>query len=113
MQKIRARNIYGNYHEMLSTQLLQILPSFQQVFIPGESGVSELHTHTVKKKLKCSGDSEILHEFVVSDTTRKSEKHELIRVVSRSRSSTYIGIPATLHLIFYSVHAVNCLLYNV
>ena len=86
MQKIRARNNNGNYHEMLSTQLLQILQSFQQVFIPGESGVSELHTHTVKKKLKCSGDSEILHELVVRDTTRKSEKHELIRVVSRTIS---------------------------
>ena len=37
--------------------------------------------HIVRKKIKCSGDSEILHELV-RDTTRKSEKHKLIRVVS-------------------------------
>ena len=37
--------------------------------------------YTVKKEIKCSGDSEILHELV-HDATRKSEKNELIRVVS-------------------------------
>ena len=38
--------------------------------------------HTVKKKkLKCSGDSEILKE-IVRNTTRKLEKHELVRLVS-------------------------------
>ena len=35
---------------------------------------------TVKKELKCIGDSEIVHE-IVRDTTRKSEEHELICVV--------------------------------
>ena len=38
--------------------------------------------HTVqKKKIKCGGDSEILKE-IVRDTTRKLEKHELVRLVS-------------------------------
>ena len=40
-----------------------------------------LCSHTVKKVMKCSGHSEILHEMV-RDTAGKSEKHELIRVVS-------------------------------
>ena len=33
----------------------------------------------VRKEMKCSGDSEVLHE-IVRDTSQKSEKHELIRV---------------------------------
>ena len=38
-----------------------------------------------QKELKCSGDSEIQHEIhVVRDTSRKSEKHELIREVSQT-----------------------------
>ena len=36
---------------------------------------------SVRKEMKCSGETEILHELV-HDTTRKSESHELIRVVS-------------------------------
>ena len=36
---------------------------------------------TVRKEIKCCRDSEILHGLV-HDTTRKSEKHNLIRVVS-------------------------------
>ena len=32
------------------------------------------------KEIKCTRDSEILHE-IVRDTTRKSEKHELISVI--------------------------------
>ena len=39
--------------------------------------------YTVRKEMKCSGNIGILHELV-RDTTRKSEKHELIRVVSRT-----------------------------
>ena len=35
-------------------------------------------SYTVKKEMKCSGDSVILHE-IVRDSTRKAEKHELIR----------------------------------
>ena len=44
---------------------------------------SEIRSVTIllKKEMKCSGDSEILHE-IVRDNTRKSEKHELIREVS-------------------------------
>ena len=34
---------------------------------------------TVKNEMKCSGDYEILHK-IIRDTTRKSEKHELICV---------------------------------
>ena len=41
------------------------------------------YIYVYKKKMKCSGNSEILHE-IVHDTTRKSEKHELICVVSRT-----------------------------
>ena len=33
---------------------------------------------TVRKKMKCRGDSEIPHALV-RDSTRKAEKHELIR----------------------------------
>ena len=39
--------------------------------------------YTVRKEMKCSGNIGILHELVL-DTTQKSEKHELIRVVSRT-----------------------------
>ena len=38
---------------------------------------------TVKKNITCSGDPEILHE-IIRDTTRKSEKHEQICVLSRA-----------------------------
>ena len=40
---------------------------------------------TVKKKIKCSEDSEILHELV-RDTAGKSVKNKLIHVVSRTIS---------------------------
>ena len=40
---------------------------------------------TVKKEMKCSRDSEIIHE-IVRDTTRKSEMHEVIHAVSRTIS---------------------------
>ena len=42
--------------------------------------------------MNCSGDSEILHQ-IVRDTTRKSEKHELIRVVSRTISCSISESP--------------------
>ena len=32
--------------------------------------------YSVRKEMKCSGDSDIIYE-IVRDTTRKSEKHEL------------------------------------
>ena len=41
--------------------------------------------HCFEKEMKCSWDSEILHE-IVWDTTRKSKKHELIHVVLRTIS---------------------------
>ena len=40
-----------------------------------------LSQRTVRKEMKCSGETEILHELV-HDNTRKSEIHELIHVVS-------------------------------
>ena len=52
--------------------------------------------------MKYSGDSEILHE-IVRDTTRKSEKHELIRVVSQAFSCSISE--STLHFLFNSVDA--------
>ena len=56
---------------------------------------------TVRQEMKCSRDSEILQE-IVCDTTRKSEKHELIRVVSQATVFRVIHIskfPATLNFI--------------
>ena len=45
-------------------------------------------TLTVIKEMKCRGDSEIREQQEkVRGTTRKSEKHELIRVISRSIST--------------------------
>ena len=46
-----------------------------------------IHHCTVKKEMRCSEDSEILHE-VARHTARKSEKHELFRVVSRNPRNT-------------------------
>ena len=37
--------------------------------------------------MKCNGDSEITHE-IVRDTTRKLEKNELFRVISRNPGYT-------------------------
>ena len=51
--------------------------------------------------MKCSGDSEILHELV-RDTTWKSEKHELIRLVSW----TYLFSVSEFPLNFISVQTV-------
>ena len=48
--------------------------------------------------MKCNVDFEILHE-VVCDTTRKSERHELIRVVSRSISCSISK--SSLHFIYF------------
>ena len=48
--------------------------------------------------MKGSGDFEILHE-IVRDTTRKSENHELIRVVSQTIACTISKSP--LHFIFF------------
>ena len=42
-----------------------------------------IESYTGELEMKCSGDSEILHE-IVCDTTRKSEKHKLICVVSQT-----------------------------
>ena len=49
---------------------------------------------TVWKEMKCSGETEILHQLV-HDTTRKSESHELIRVVSWTYCiQEFLGCPA-------------------
>ena len=61
------------------------------------------HVYTVEKETKCSGDSKILQE-IVRDTTLKSQKHELIPVVSRIISCSISD--ATIHFIFFlTVHA--------
>ena len=49
------------------------------------------YIYTVKKEMNYSKESEILHE-IVRNTTRKSEQHELIRVVSRNYSRIKQGI---------------------
>ena len=54
----------------------------------------------VKKEIKCSEDFKILNE-IFRETTRKLEKHELIRVVSRSISCSISKFPA--HLIFFKL----------
>ena len=46
-----------------------------------------IESYTGELEMKCSGDSEILHE-IVCDTTRKSEKHKLICVVSQNPRHT-------------------------
>ena len=52
---------------------------------------------SVIKEMKCGGDSEILHEIVL-DNTRKSERHDLIRVVTRTISCIISKFP--LHFSF-------------
>ena len=54
----------------------------------------------VKKEIKCSEDFKILNE-IFRETTRKLEKHELIRVVSRSISCGISKFPA--HLMFFNL----------
>ena len=39
------------------------------------------HLNAVRKKTKCSGETEILQELV-HETTQKSESHELICIVA-------------------------------
>ena len=61
-------------------------------------GVGIHDMHTVKKEIKCSGNSEILNEIGL-DTTRKLEQYDLIRVVSRAISRSISESP--LHLISF------------
>ena len=53
---------------------------------------------TVKKDIKCSGNSEILQD-ILRDTTQKSKKNELIRVVSRTIVYSFSESP--LHFISF------------
>ena len=55
--------------------------------------------YTVKKEMKWSRNSEILHE-IVRDTSRKSEKHELILEVSQTVSCSILESP--IRFIFFS-----------
>ena len=58
----------------------------------------------VRKEMKCSGVTEMLYYTeLFHDTTRKSENHELIRVVSR--------FPATFHLFSNSVRILYSRIY--
>ena len=41
-------------------------------------------SHIVRKEMKCSGETEIVHKLL-HDTSRKSESHEVIHVVSRTK----------------------------
>ena len=60
--------------------------------------------YNVRKEMKCSGDSEILHELV-RDNTQKSEKLKLIREVQYHELIRAVlpRIPASLHFLFNSV----------
>ena len=54
-------------------------------------------------KMKCNGDSEILHEIVL-DPTRKSEKHEPIRVVLHHELCCEVRISESpLHFISFLI----------
>ena len=69
-------------------------PAFR-VHIVMQGGMMQSHLtslYTVNKEIKCSGDSEILHE-IVRDITRKSEKHEPNRVISRTISCSISESP--------------------
>ena len=61
--------------------------------------LSLITVYTVRKEMKCRGDSEILHE-IVRDTSRKSEKHELILEVSQTVSCSILESP--IRFIFFS-----------
>ena len=74
---------------------------------PGPAGPTAPHpsssytTYTVRKEIKCSGDSEILHEIVCDNTQTQisscfSNFRELARTISYSISVS------TLHLIPFS-----------
>ena len=79
------------------------MANFYMRYIRGLPASSKL----LEKEMKCSGDSEILRELV-HDTTRKSEKHELIRVISWTNPcSQYLGFPATLYFLSNSEAANN------
>ena len=56
----------------------------KQKFLKIGIWVEDPLSFTVRQEMKCSGDFELLHELVelVRATTRKSEMHELIPVVS-------------------------------
>ena len=74
---------------------------------PGEYTWSkrELNNYTVWKEIKCSVDSEILHQLF-RDNTRKLKKHELIRViscaVSRNPHTTSFSFEQCIHGSFVS-----------
>ena len=52
--------------------------------------------------MKCSGDSGIQHD-IVRDTSRKSEKHELIRECVWAGNGIYSG-QNKFHLTFNTIH---------
>ena len=53
--------------------------------VAGQECLERIRDIRVKKEMKRSGDSKILHE-IFRDTKRKSEKHELIYTVSQNIS---------------------------
>ena len=59
--------------------------------------------YTVKMEMKWRGESEILHE-ILRVTKQISEKHELIRAVSRTILYSISDSPATPHFISNSVY---------
>ena len=60
-----------------------------------------LYRYTINQEKKCSGDFEILH-VIVHDATRKSEKYEIIREVSRTISCSTSESPLH-HISFLTV----------
>ena len=63
--------------------------------------------YTVKKKMKKSGDFDILHE-IVSDTTRKSWKAWTNSWSITNYYVQYLGIPARLYFLSNSVFRIRC-----
>ena len=90
-------------HGRLATfgQLCGLLPTHQHHPQPCSWRGETISNCIIKNEMKCTGDLEIIHEIVL-DTTGKSEKHELIRVVSPIISCSISESP--LHF-FLIVHA--------
>ena len=64
--------------------------------VPARMQEKPAHTsHTDKKEIKCCGNSEIQHE-IFCDTSRKSEKHEQIREISRNSRFTSFLLKLTV-----------------
>ena len=83
-------NIYVFIQYFIQNQIHKALQGFRIRQIIAQDKVVQLSPlYTVRKEIKCSGDSEILHGLV-HDTSRISSLTKLF--------VKYLGIPVTLHL---------------